>query len=236
MSEHLEPVRLNKHLKDLGICSRRKADEFISKGYIEVNGKIVTELGFKVSPQTDIIKVLSQVEQEITQFRYLLLNKPRGYVCTKSDIDGENIFALVPAIENLTYAGRLDKDSYGLIILSNDGKFVYSIAGSDFAKEKEYIVTVNKEITRNFLIQQSNGSIRLDGKMVQKAKVELINNYTYRIILKEGINRQIRRMAENQGYKVIDLKRVRIDQVTDANLAIGQWRDLLSNEINLLRS
>lgn len=230
----METVRLNKHLKDLGICSRRKADEFIAKGYIKVNGEVVTELGFRVDPEADKIELLPQLEEEKSKFRYILLNKPRGYVCTKSTIDGENIFSLLPKVEGLTYAGRLDKDSHGLIIVSNDGKFVYAVAGNEFATEKEYIVRVNKDLTENFLEQQANGSIKLDGRFVKPAQVEQINPIVYKIVLVEGINRQIRRMAENQGYWVEDLKRVRIGNVTNKDLKLGEWRDLSEDEIKQL--
>ena len=227
----MQLLRLNKYLKDTGVCSRRGADEFILKGYIQVNGKVVTELGVKINPLVDKVTVLPELNQAIAQFRYILLNKPIGYVCTKSNIDGLNIFSLVPPIDKLTYAGRLDKDSHGLIILSNDGKFVYAVASGEYAKE--YIVRVNKPISRNFLIQQGNGSIKLDGRMVKPCQVELIDEFTYRIILVEGINRQIRRMAENQGYRVTDLKRVRIAEITDSNLPPGKWRELSVKEIKL---
>ncbi len=223
-------VRLNKHLKDLGICSRRQADEFIANGYVLVNGQVVTEMGYKVDTFHDVVTITPKVDEAISGFRYILLNKPMGYVCSKSALDGKNIFELLPKIKNLTYAGRLDKDSHGLLILSSDGKFVYSVAAREYPKE--YIVRVNKPITKNFLIQQGNGSIRLDNKQLKKAIVEQVDDFTYKIILTEGINRQIRRMAENQGYLVTNLKRVRINGVSDANLKVGVWRDLSPEEVS----
>lgn len=227
----MELVRLNKYLKDLGLCSRRKADEFIKKGYIVVNGKIITELGFKINPILDKVIISELVEEEKSQFRYILLNKPKGFVCSKSQAEGNNIFSLLPPITGLTYAGRLDKDSYGLILLSNDGKFVYTIAGSEFALEKEYIVRVNKPITAEYLNQQANASIILDGKRVKKAIVLPLGEKVYKITLTEGINRQIRRMAENQGYTVVDLKRIRIGTLQDRELKLGSWRNLTATEI-----
>jgi 23S rRNA pseudouridine2604 synthase len=227
----MELVRLNKYIKDLGLCSRRKADEFIKKGYIVVNGKIITELGFKINPILDKVIISDLVEEEKSQFRYILLNKPKGFVCSKSQAEGNNIFSLLPPITGLTYAGRLDKDSYGLILLSNDGKFVYTIAGSEFALEKEYIVRVNKPITAEYLNQQANASIILDGKRVKKATVSPLGEKVYKITLTEGINRQIRRMAENQGYTVVDLKRIRIGTLQDRELKLGSWRDLTAAEI-----
>jgi 23S rRNA pseudouridine2604 synthase len=139
----------------------------------------------------------------------------------------------VPNIKDLTYAGRLDKDSYGLVLLSNDGKFIYKALGSEFECEKEYIVRVNKSITADFIKYQSHGLITLDGKRVKKAIVRQINDYVYNIILTEGIYHQIKRMAENQGYRVVDLERVRIGNVRDPELAIGKWRYLNIAEISL---
>jgi len=227
----MELIRLNKYLKDSGLCSRRKADEFIAQGLIKVNGKIITELGFKINPQKDTVEILNQAKQIIQQFSYLILNKPIGYVCSKSTNDGENIFALLPEIDQLTYAGRLDKDSQGLIILSNDGKFVYKIAASEHHIEKEYLVRVNKPISDAYLQQQASGNIRLGGKAVRRAKVSWVNDYMYKIVLTEGMNRQVRRMAENQGYRVTELKRIRIGNINDNGLLPGEWRYLSSNEV-----
>lgn len=232
----MELIRLNKYLKDMGICSRRQADEFIALGYVTVNNDVITEMGFKVNPVVDKVVLLPILNQKVSQFKYILLNKPTGYVCSKSAVDGKNIFELLPDLNNLTYAGRLDKDSHGLIILSNDGRFVYQVCGSEFAKEKEYIVRVNKPITPNFLLQQSNGSIRLDGRLVKPSPTKFINDYTYSIILTEGINRQIRRMALNQGYKVVGLERIRIGQIRDNKLKAGQWRNLTNAEVKSLWS
>lgn len=231
----MELIRLNKYLKDAGICSRRKADEFIANGHIKVNGQIITELGYKINPQTDKVEVLPEVNKIISEFKYIILNKPKGYVCSKSNLDGKTIFELVPDIENLTYAGRLDKDSQGLIILSNDGKFVYNVAGNEFNCEKEYLVRVDKTVTPEYLYQQSCGNIRLNGKAVRKAKTEYVSDYLYKITLTEGMNRQIRRMAENQGYKVTQLKRLRIGTITDHNISLGKWRYLTLDEINSLQ-
>ncbi|MCC2626003.1 MAG: rRNA pseudouridine synthase [Burkholderiales bacterium] len=227
----MEPVRLNKYLKDQDICSRRKADEFIAKGYVKVNGQIVTELGLKVDPQKDKVEILPELLQEKSEFKYIILNKPIGYVCSKSVNEGLNIFSLLPNIKGLTYAGRLDKDSRGLLLLSNDGKFVYKALGNEFKCEKEYIVRVNKPITENFLNSISNGSITLDDKRIRPCRVSQVNEYVFGIILTEGINRQIRRMAEHQGYTVLDLERVRIGNIRDRTLSKGQWRYLTKTEI-----
>lgn len=224
-------MRLNKYLKDQDICSRRKADEFIAKGYIKVNGNVVTELGLKIDPTIDKVELLSGLAEEKSQFRYIVLNKPKGYVCSKSKIDGKPIFELLPNIKDLTYAGRLDKDSHGLVILSSDGKFVYKVFGAEFAKQKEYIVRVNKAVTTEYLASQADGSIVLDGKQLRPAQVKQIGASVYKITLTEGVNRQIRRMAEVCDYRVVDLKRIRIDNITDRGLEAGQWRDLSAAEV-----
>ncbi len=227
----MELIRLNKYLKDKDICSRRKADEFIAQGLIKVNGSIVTELGYKVHPSLDRVELLPQLEIAKQNFRYILLNKPRGFVCSRNSAEGKLIFDLLPPIADLAYAGRLDKDSHGLVVLSSDGKFVYRASGAEFAKEKEYIVRVNKVITHDFLQTQANGTITLSGKKVRKAQIEQLGSHSYKIILTEGINRQIRRMAEACAFQVLDLKRIRIATLTDAKLKCGKWRDLSLAEI-----
>lgn len=227
----MELVRLNKYLKDNDICSRRKADEFIAKGYVKINGIVVTEFGLKINPAVDKIELLAGIEEEKAQFKYIVINKPRGYVCSKNAEDGKPIFQLLPPIKDLSYAGRLDKDSHGLVILSNDGKFLYKVFGAEFAKEKEYIVRVNKPVTDEYLARQSNGSIILDNKKLRPARVKQIGENVYKITLTEGVNRQIRRMAEECDYRVVDLKRIRIDGIIDKNLESGMWRNLTANEI-----
>ncbi|MDD3266814.1 MAG: pseudouridine synthase [Burkholderiales bacterium] len=230
----MELIRLNKYLKDNDICSRRKADEFIAKGYVKLNGVVVTELGTKVNPETDKIEILPELTVETSNFRYIVLNKPKGYVCSKNKADGKPIFELLPKIDDLSYAGRLDKDSHGLVILSNDGKFVYKVFGAEFAKEKEYIVRVNKSVTPEYLEKQSNGSIILDDKRLRPAKIKQVGFNVYKMVLTEGVNRQIRRMAEMCDYRVVDLKRIRIDNIHDRGLETGQWRELTSEEVNYI--
>ena len=180
-------VRLNKYLKDQNICSRRKADEFISMGYVLVNNIIITELGTMIDPEVDRVTVSNNLHKVINSFRYILLNKPINYVCSKNRNEGKLIFDLLPQIKDLTYAGRLDKDSHGLIILSNDGRFVYKVAGSEFEVEKEYLVRVDKPITSQFILRHTNSSIRLDGKLLKPAKIHIINQFVYKITLTEGV-------------------------------------------------
>jgi 23S rRNA pseudouridine2604 synthase len=232
-SNNTASIRLNKYLKDQGICSRRKADEFIAKGYVVVNGNIITELGYKVNPTQDKITVTQQLEQEVAAFIYIVLNKPKGYVCSKSEKDGKSIYRLLPDnMQNLSYAGRLDKDSHGLVILSNDGKFSYNVFGAEFNTEKEYIVRVDKPLTPDYIKQQANGSLIIDGKKIRTARVKQIGEYVYKITLTEGINRQIRKMAQALDYKVLDLKRIRVASVIDTDIPLAKWRYLTDREIN----
>ena len=230
---NLELIRLNKYLKDQNICSRRKADEFIAKGYIKINGVVVTELGAKINPLRDKVELSEQLQEEKNNFVYLVLNKPKGFVCSHSrDDGGRPIYDLLPKIKELSYAGRLDKDSHGLVILSTDGKFVYKVFGAEFAKEKEYIVRVNKPLTDEYLTKQSTGSIILDDKQLRPARVKQIGTHVYKITLTEGVNRQLRRMAEICDYRVVDLKRIRIGVVNDKDLSMGKWRNLTKLEIS----
>ena len=229
--KNMELVRLNKYLKDLNICSRRKADEFIAKGYITINGQVISELGYKVNPAVDKVELSPQLQQEKQQFSYLLLNKPRGFVCSKNRDEGKLIFDLLPVVKDLTYAGRLDKESHGLVIVSNDGQFVYKVFGAEFAKEKEYIVRVDKAVTPEYLTRLANGSMVLDGRQLRPTTVKQLADNVYKITLTEGVNRQLRRMAEECDYRVIDLKRIRIDRITDYALNTGEWRKLTPQEI-----
>ena len=188
-------------------------------------------MGFKLNPLLDKVELSPELTLEKQQFRYIVLNKPKGYVCSKNREDGKPIFDLLPVVKDLTYAGRLDKDSQGLVILSNDGKFVYKVFGAEFAKQKEYIVRVNKAVTAEYLAKQANGSIELDGKLLRPAQVKQIGTHAYKITLTEGVNRQLRRMAEVCDYRVVDLKRIRIDNIGDRGLETGEWRELTAGEI-----
>jgi 23S rRNA pseudouridine2604 synthase len=231
MDEELKLIRINKYLKDSGLCSRRMAETFILKGYISVNNQVITDLATKINPKYDKVSISPLAYKETEEFCYILLNKPKGYVCSKNRSDGKLIFDLVPNIKNLTYAGRLDKDSHGLVVLSNDGQFVYKLLGNEFNKEKEYIVRVDKPITKQYLDTQSNGTLIIDNQPIRPAKVQQIGSHVYKIILTQGINRQIRKMANALGYNVIDLKRIRIDILTDNGLSLNKWRYLTQKEV-----
>jgi len=220
---------MNKYISAHFGVSRRKADEWIEKGYVVLNGKKVSEQGLQVE-DGDRVEIIEEGLEEKKEFKYFLLNKPEGYVCTKSQDEGKNIFELLPPIPNLAYAGRLDKDSHGLIIVSNDGKFVYKVAGSEHEKTKTYEVKVDMPITDFDLDIMQNGML-IGGKMTKEARVERVNISKFTIELKEGINRQIRRMCRTLGYHVRDLKRIDIHGISDDTLSEGYWRELTQDEI-----
>jgi len=219
---------MNKYISAHFGVSRRKADEWIEKGYVVLNGKRVTEQGIQVH-EGDRVEIIEEAVDEKSEFKYFLLNKPIGYVCTHSSQEGKNIFELLPPIPGLSYAGRLDKDSYGLIIVSNDGKFVYNVAGAEFEKSKIYEVKVDMPITDFDLDVMQNGMM-IGGKMTKEARVERINLFKFSIELKEGMNRQIRRMCRTLGYHVRDLKRVEIHGISDTALSEGYYRELTEEE------
>ncbi len=223
-------IRINKYLSEIGFCSRRKADALIEQGSITVNGE-KPELGTKVD-DSDEIKVngkvvVSQKQKNI----YLAFNKPIGIVCTTdTKREKNNIIDFINYPQRIFPIGRLDKPSEGLILLTNDGDIVNKILRAGNYHEKEYVVTVDKPITVDFINEISNGVPILD-TVTRKCKVEKINSKTFKIILTQGLNRQIRRMCEYLGYSVIKLKRVRIMNIKIDNIPIGEWRELTDAEI-----
>ena len=229
-------VRLNKYLRDSGLCSRRKADEFIAKGFVSVDGEVVTDLGTKIDPLVNKVEISSDAEKETDSYRYILLYKPVDYITTKNEYEGKTVFDLVPNIENLTYSGRLDKDSEGLIILSNDGNFIYHVANPDNEKEKEYSVTVDHFISDADLAKMQNG-MQIEGKQTKPAVCVRTSKRSYNITLKEGMNRQVRKMAGKVHCNILSLKRIRIGKLTAGKLKPGQWRNLSKEEVaDLMRA
>mgnify|MGYP001377244064 CR=1 FL=1 len=227
--------RLNKFISDSGLYSRREADRLIESNKVYVNGKLAT-LGMQVNPNEDIVKVNNKEIKINNKKVYILLNKPKGITCTTDLKIKDNIIDYMKYDETIFPVGRLDKDSTGLIILTNDGDIVNKILREEYGHEKEYLVTVDKKITKEFLNNLRNGVVILNyvKKSYEKTlpcKVYQVNDNQFRIILKQGLNRQIRRMTEKLNYKVIDLKRIRIMSITDSNLKIGDWRYLTNEEL-----
>lgn len=223
-----ELIRLNKYIAQTGYCSRRKADEYIENGRVKVNNKI-PELGQKVS-DSDSITVDGQPIIQKTERVYMAFHKPVGITSTTDLKDPDNMIDYINYPERIFHIGRLDKQSEGLIFLTNDGDIVNKILRAENGHEKEYIVTVNKKITAEFLDKMSKGVPILD-TVTLPCKIEKINKVTFRIILTQGLNRQIRRMCEALDYHVLKLKRIRIMNITIDGIPYGKWRYFTEKEL-----
>ena len=227
-----ELIRLNKFLSDSGVCSRREADRLVEAKEVLVDG-VVAKLGQKVSKNQQIIckgKIVSREEELLL----LAFNKPRGIICSTSDEQGMSVVKYINYPKRIYPIGRLDKDSEGLILLTNDGGLSDKILRSRNNHEKEYIVKVNRKIDDSFIQKMSNGIPILD-TVTKKCKVTRIDDMTFNIVLTQGLNRQIRRMCEYLGYKVIKLKRIRILNIYLGKLKLGEYRKLTPNEIMELK-
>ena len=228
----MEKIRINKYLSEVGFCSRREADRLLEEGRITINGR-VPELGTKVSDEDEIFvdgKTIKKVEEE---FVYIAFNKPVGIVCTTdTKREKNNIVDYINHPKRIFPIGRLDKPSEGLILLTSDGDIVNKILRARNNHEKEYYVRVNKPITEKFLEKMRNGVPILD-TVTKKCEVEKIDTMNFRIVLTQGLNRQIRRMCEHLGYEVKKLKRIRIMNIK-LDLPVGKWRDLTPQEVNEL--
>jgi len=221
-------INLNKYISSTGICSRREAEKLIVDGKVTINGK-PTQLGNRVA-EGDVVKINGKFLQSKPKTLYIAFNKPIGIVCTTDSKERKNIVKFINHSERLFPIGRLDKPSEGLIFLTNDGDIVNKILRAGNNHEKEYIVTVNQKITTDF-IQKMSAGIPILGTITKKCAVEKLNDYTFKIVLTQGLNRQIRRMCEYLEYEVKKLKRTRIMNVSLSNLEIGQWRELTSEEM-----
>ena len=229
MEEHL--VRINKFLSETGFCSRREADKLIEQGRVTING-IVPEMGTKIS-MNDEVRVNGKLVRENRKKRiYLAFNKPAGIECTTNQEVRDNIVDYINYHERIFPIGRLDKASEGLIFMTNDGDIVNKILRARNNHEKEYIVTVNRPITDRFIERMANGIPILD-TVTRKCKVEQVSKYVFRIILTQGLNRQIRRMCEYLDYEVTALKRTRIINIS-LDVPLGRYRELTENEITEL--
>jgi len=224
-----ETVRINKYLSEIGYCSRRAADKLLEQGRITINGK-VPELGTKITPGDDVRVDGKLVSPPKDDFIYLAFNKPVGIVCTTdTKREKNNIIDFINHPKRIFPIGRLDKPSQGLIFLTNDGDIVNKILRAKNNHEKEYEVTVDKPITPRFLQRMSNG-IPILGTVTRECMVEKIGKFKFRIVLTQGLNRQIRRMCEYLDYKVSKLKRTRIMNVT-LDVPEGKWRYLTEKEL-----
>ena len=226
-----EPVRLNKFLSEAGVCSRREADKLIAGGRVTVDG-IRAETGMKVLPG-QVVRVGKKVVSRQDEMVVLAVNKPVGIVCTEERRERNSIVRFLNYPVRVTYVGRLDKVSRGLLLMTNNGDIINKMMRAGNRHEKEYKVTVDKEITPAFLEQMSRGVPVLD-TVTRPCQVRKIGKYTFSIILTQGLNRQIRRMCEALGYQVRDLLRVRIMNIELGNLKEGEYRRLTDEELNVL--
>ncbi len=223
-------TRINKYLSEVGYCSRRAADKLIEQGRVTINGK-VPEMGTKISDDDKVEVDGKPISGSQEKPVYLAFNKPIGIVCTTdTQVEKDNIIDFINYPKRIFPIGRLDKPSEGLIFLTNDGDIVNKILRARNHHEKEYIVTIDKPLTQKFLQQMANGVPILD-TVTRKCTVGEINKYQFKIILTQGLNRQIRRMCEYLGYRVKKLKRVRIMNV-ELDISVGKWRDLTANELS----
>ena len=230
-------MRINNYISSAGICSRRQADELISQGKVKINGK-KAEIGQDVNPG-DKVEVNGEYLKPVKDFVYIVLNKPVGITCTTERHIKGNIIDFINHPERIFPIGRLDKDSEGLILLTSDGSIVNEILMDKNKYEKEYIVSVNNEITPAFIEGMSKGvrifnPVKNTYTRTNRCKVVKIDSHIFKIILTQGLNRQIRRMCSNFGYEVIKLKRIRIMNIDLRNLPVGKWRNLTKEEVKSL--
>jgi len=227
-------IRLNKYLSEVGHCSRRNADRLIKEGKVTVNN-IIAELGTKVVDDDQIVVEGTLIKKNQNKMVYMALNKPKGIVCTTDkSVEKNNIISFINYHKRIFPIGRLDKNTEGLILLTNDGDIVNKILRSKNNNEKEYEVSVNKSLTNDFVQKMSSG-IPILGTMTKKCSVKKIKKNKFKIILTQGLNRQIRRMCNYLDYKVTNLKRIRIMNIKlDTNP--GKWRYLTQNELENLNS
>ena len=226
-----EPVRLNKYLSEAGVCSRREADRLIEMGRVTVDGK-TAQTGMRVIPGQKVCvgkRIISKKDEMVV----LAVNKPRGIVCTEEKRERNSIVRFLDYPIRVTYIGRLDKDSRGLLLMTNNGDIINRMMRASNRHEKEYKVTVDKEITDDFIRKMASGVAILD-TVTRPCRVEKLGKYTFRIILTQGLNRQIRRMCETLGYEVKDLVRVRIMNIRLGSLKEGEYRKLTDAELNEL--
>ena len=236
----MEEIRLQKYLADNGVASRRKCEEYIIEGKVKVNDKIITTLGTKINPETDIVKYNDQIiKRQQEEKVYILLNKPIGYVTTAKDqFSRETVLDLVKVDKRIVPVGRLDMYTSGALILTNDGEFVYKVTHPKFEIEKTYNATVSGIVEQEKLDLLKQG-VKIEDYITKPAKVRILkidrekNISRVEIIIHEGKNREVRKMFEAIGYKVMALHRSKIGSLDVKDIKIGEWRYLKKEEIKL---
>ena len=235
----MEEVRLQKYLANCGIASRRKAEELIINGKISVNGKVVTELGTKINPKVDKVSYNGKEVRLEDEHVYILLNKPIGYVTTaKEQFGRDSVMDLVKVKERVVPVGRLDMYTSGALILTNDGEFVYQLTHPKHEVEKTYTVTI-KGIVKNEEVEKLRKGVKIEDYITKEAKVKILktdkekNQSRLEITIHEGKNRQVRKMCEAIGHKVLALHRSKIAGIGVKELGLGKWRYLSKEEVNM---
>ena len=226
-----EKIRLNKFISDSGVCSRREADKYIEQGHVFVNGRRAS-VGTQISKHDKVTLNGNLIEaKQGTDFAFLAFNKPVGIISTTEIGVKDSIIDYIGYHERIFPIGRLDKESQGLIFLTNNGDMVNKILRAGNKHEKEYVVTVNKPITDEFILKMGAG-VPILGEMTKKCKVVKESVFSFRIVLVQGLNRQIRRMCEHFDYEVVKLERIRIMNISLKGLPLGEWRQLQPEEIS----
>ena len=231
----MSEVRLQKFLSAAGVCSRRKGEELIVAGQVAVNGETIVELGTKIDPSQDLVEVDGKAIQSTHALIYIALNKPKDYVTSCSHPGEKVVVDLIDISERIYPVGRLDKDSTGLLLLTNDGRIHHRLSHPSFDHEKEYDVTVARPISDGALKKMSDG-LPLMGAKTRPARITRISPKRFRIVLQEGKNRQIRRMVRKVGNDVTRLQRRRFASIKLGNLPLGKWRYLRPSEKESLLS
>lgn len=222
------PIRLNKYLSESGVCSRREADRLIEAGKVWVDNERA-KCGMKVFPNQEVRVGQKKIKNK-PDMVLLVVNKPAGIVCTEERRERNSIIRFLKYPTRITYVGRLDKDSEGLLLMTNNGDIINRIMRASNFHEKEYIVRVKEAITEEFLLQMRSG-VEILGTTTRPCEVEQIGKYTFRIVLTQGLNRQIRRMCEALEYEVKSLRRIRIMNIELGNLKEGEYRMLTEAEL-----
>ena len=227
-----EGIRLNKYIASSGLCSRREADTLIENGKVKINGVIALQ-GSKVNPG-DIVEVSGRKITPDDDMIYIAFNKPLGVTCTTDRRDPSNIIDYIGFDERIFPVGRLDKNSSGLILLTNDGSIVNKLLRAENGHEKEYLVTVNRPYDKAFINSMESG-VPVLGQLTLPCRIKPAGDKTFKIILRKGLNRQIRRMTEACGEQVTFLKRIRVMNIKLDNLEIGKYRECTQKEIDELK-
>lgn len=238
----MEPIRLQKYLADCGIASRRKAEELILQGKVKVNGKIITELGTKITQNQDKVEFENKEIKPQNDYVYILLNKPIGYVTTvKDQFNRDSVLDLVKTNKRLVPVGRLDMYTSGALILTNDGDFVYQVTHPKHEIDKTYTVTI-KGIVKKEEVEQLKKGVKIEDYITKPAKVKILKideekgQSRLEITIHEGKNRQVRKMCETIGHKVLALHRSKIAGIGVKDLPLGKWRYLTEDEVNTIKN